>query len=124
MDGAEGRPGQADPGIDLQAALAMTGGDRELLRDLAHAFLAEVPQLLHSLRAAVAQHDPESICLVSHQLQGVMRCLHAERALQQARQLELLAEDVPDWPTIASELAELNSTIDLALHTLNAFLSE
>lgn len=123
MNGTEGPPEQGESGIDLQAALAMAGGDKGLLRDLARAFLEEVPELLRSLRAAVAHHDPESVKMVSHQIQGVMRCLHAQAALEQAARLEQLAEGIPDWPTIAEGLSELNSTIDSAVQTLNAFLS-
>ena len=123
MNGTEGPPEQGESGIDLQAALAMAGGDKELLRDLAQAFLEEVPELLRSLHAAVTHRDPESVKMVSHQIQGVMRCLHAQGALEQAARLEQLAEGLPDWPTIAEGLSELNSTIDSALQTLNAFLS-
>lgn len=123
MNGTEGPPEQGESGIDLQATLAMAGGDKDLLRDLAQAFLEEVPVLLRSLRAAVDHHDPESVRMVSHQLQGVMRCLHAQGALEQAGRLEQLAEGIPDWPTIAEKLSELNSSIDSALQTLNAFLN-
>jgi HPt (histidine-containing phosphotransfer) domain-containing protein len=114
----------ADSGIDLQAVLAMAGGDLALLRELAGAFLDEVPRLLRTLRSAIDTRDTESLQAAAHQLQGVMRCLHIERALQQARQLELLGQAGTDWPAAKELLAELGSTIDSATNTLTEFLGE
>ena len=124
MHEAEGTPEQADSGIDLQAALAMAGGDFVLLRELAGAFLDEVPRLLGSLRSAVDEHDSKSLQSATHQLQGVMRCLHIERALQQAQQLELRGEGATDWLAAKELLAELNSTISSAMDALSSFLGE
>ncbi len=114
----------ADPGIDFQAVLAMAGGDVALLRDLVGAFLDEVPRLLAALRLTVETHNSESLQTTAHQLQGVMRCLHIERALQQAMQLELLGQGETDWSAVEPLLAELNSTIDSAMGTLTEFLGE
>ncbi len=124
MHGTEDLPEQADSGIDYQAALAMAGGDVELLRDLAGAFLDEVPKLLHSLRIAVGQRDSESLQAAAHQLQGVMRCLHVEHALEQAQQLELLGEGETDWAGAENMLAEVNATVTSAMNALNEFLGE
>ncbi len=124
MRDTEDTPEQGDPGIDLQAALAMAGGDVRLLRELAGAFLDEVPQLLESLRSAVDEEDSESLQRSAHQLQGVMRCLHIDRALQQARQLELLGNVETDWRGAKALLAELNLTINLATGALTKFLDD
>ena len=124
MHGTEVPPEKDNSGIDLEAALAMTGGDVALLRDLAGAFLAEVPKLLHALRISVGQWDSNSLQAAAHQLQGVMRCLHAERALQQAQQLEQLCEGVTDWPAAENILVELSGTVASATARLNEFLDE
>jgi HPt (histidine-containing phosphotransfer) domain-containing protein len=124
MHRTEDLPEQADSGIDFRAALAMAGGDVELLRDLAGAFLDEVPKLLRSLRIAVGQRDSESLQAAAHQLQGVMRCLHVEHALEQAQQLELLGEGETDWPTAENMLAEASATITSATDRLIEFLGE
>jgi two-component system, sensor histidine kinase and response regulator len=122
MHRTEDLPEQADSGIDFRAALAMAGGDVELLRDLAGAFLDEVPKLLHSLRIAVGQRDSESLQAAAHQLQGVMRCLHVEHALEQAQQLELLGEGETDWSGAENMLAEVNATVTSAMNALNEFV--
>ena len=124
MHGTEDLPEQADSGIDFQAALAMAGGDVELLRELAGAFLDEVPKLLHALRMAVGQRDSESLQATAHQLQGVMRCLHVEHALEQARQLELLGEGETNWPAAENMLAETTATVASVMNALNEFLGE
>jgi len=115
---------QGDSGIDLQAALAMAGGDVRLLRELAGAFLDEVPQLLGSLRSAVDEEDSESLRSSAHQLQGVMQCLHIDRARQQARQLELSGDGETDWRAAEKLLAELTSTISSATGALTKFLDD
>lgn len=122
MHEAEDRPGGGDSGVDLQAVLAMAGGDMALLRDLARAFLAEVPQLVDALHQAVDRRNGESLQAAAHQLQGVMRCLHMDRALDQARQLEERGEEPVDWPAIEGLLVELKSTIDSAMKALDEFL--
>lgn len=124
MHGTEDLPEQADSGIDFQAALAMAGGDMELLRELAGAFLDEVPKLLHSLRMAVGQRHSESLQTAAHQLQGVMRCLHVEQALKQARQLELFGEGKTDWLAAENLLVEVTATVTSAMSALNEFLGE
>ena len=115
---------RTDLGIDFQAALAMAGGDMALLRDLAGAFLEEVPRLLDAIRSAVRQRNSQSLQAAAHQLQGVMRCLHIERALQQSQELEFVSQGEVDWSAIKKMVTELNSTIDLAIEALNRFLSE
>ncbi len=124
MDEAEDPSDRADPGIDVQAALAMAGGDMALLRDLAGAFLKEVPQLLEGLRVAVQQRDSESLQTAAHQLQGVMRCLHVERALVLAQELERLGQAATDWTAIERLLSDMNSATGSAIDALNKFLDE
>lgn len=113
-----------DSGIDLQAALAMAGGDVALLRDLAGAFLDEVPRLIGSLRRALEEHDSALLRSAAHQLQGVMRCLHIERALHQSQSLEQHAEGTTDWPAVEKLLAELDETLEAAVGALKKFLNE
>ena len=124
MYGTEVPPEKGDSGIDLQAALAMAGGDMVLLRDLADAFLKEVPKLLHSLRMAVGQRDSEGLQTAAHQLQGVLRCLRIERALEQSQHLELLGKGTTDWPAAEELLAAVTATIHPAIDALKRFLSD
>lgn len=124
MREAQGDSDRNHTGIDLQAALEMAGGDMGLLRDLTAAFLDEVPRLLDVIRSAVDERDSSSLQAAAHQLQGVMRCLHIERALQQSQELESLGQGGLDWPSIEKLLVELNSTIDAAIDALKKFLRE
>ncbi len=122
MDDAEDARSGPISGVDLQAALAMAGGDIHLLRDLVRAFLDEVPRLLDTLRRAVAQREAQSVQAAAHKLQGVMRCLHFDRALHQTRTLEFLAEGEADWPALEATETELKTTIDTAMDALSQFL--
>ena len=124
MHEAEGGSDRTDVGIDLQAALEMAGGNLALLRELAGAFLEEVPRLLDAIRSAVKQRDSQSLRAAAHKLQGVMRCLHIERALQQSEELESLGHGEVDWPAVEELVTALNATIESAVNTFNKFLGQ
>lgn len=100
----------------------MAGGDVKLLQELVGAFLSEVPQLLQTLRSTIDSRDAGSLQATAHQLQGVLRCLHMEQALQLARQLELIANEPADWQQIDRLMADLNTTIHTATQKLEEFM--
>jgi HPt (histidine-containing phosphotransfer) domain-containing protein len=118
-----GGEGIADSGINLQAALETTGGDVKLLGELAEAFFQEVPQLLQRIDTAIQQQLPVALQDAAHQLQGVMRCLHIERALHQARMLEEIGKGTPDWSAAQRMFAALDPIIQSANKALAEFFN-
>jgi HPt (histidine-containing phosphotransfer) domain-containing protein len=79
--------------LDLETALARLGGDEELLKQAAALFLDESDFLLASIRAAVANQDPESVELASHTLKGSMANFGATPACDLAFKLEIMGRE-------------------------------
>jgi signal transduction histidine kinase/HPt (histidine-containing phosphotransfer) domain-containing protein len=83
-------PGGADvgDGFDRKAALAVAGGDAELLRELAELFLQEYPKLIANLRAAVQERNATKLDGSAHALKGAVANFGARAAVDAALSLE------------------------------------
>jgi HPt (histidine-containing phosphotransfer) domain-containing protein len=68
--------------------LQTVAGDRDLLREVAEAFLEEAPRLLDELRTAVAADDAEGLQRAAHTLKSSLRYLGAAELFEQAFLLE------------------------------------
>jgi PAS domain S-box-containing protein len=77
--------------LDWDAALAVCGGDRHLLRDIAEAFLEEHPRRIEEIRRAIDTQDWELLHRAAHTIKGSMRYFGAAAALDRAFGLEQLA---------------------------------
>lgn len=77
--------------LDWEGALAICGGDRHLLRDIAEAFLEEHPRRLEEIRQAIDRQDWELLHRAAHTIKGSMRYFGAVVALDRAFGLEQLA---------------------------------
>ena len=98
--------------VNWDAALEQVLGDRELLRNVARAFLSECEPLRGELRDAVAEADAEEIRRVTHKLNGGLRTFCEDRAEQ------LIAALKPD------DDGRMNDRLDQHLATLDGFLDE
>jgi two-component system, sensor histidine kinase and response regulator len=67
--------------LDRDELLARMGGDRELLREVIDAFLAEVPERLAALRAAAAAGDCHSVKRTAHSFKGSITIFPSPAAL-------------------------------------------
>jgi HPt (histidine-containing phosphotransfer) domain-containing protein len=77
--------------LDMKEALAAVGSDLNLLRELAHMFLAFYPGQMDALREAVARGDRAAVRLVAHTLKGAVSMFGARAPFEAARRLEGMA---------------------------------
>jgi CheY-like chemotaxis protein/HPt (histidine-containing phosphotransfer) domain-containing protein len=77
--------------IDWQVALKICAGDRELLRDVAEAFLEEHPRRIDEIRRAIDAADWELLHRAAHTIKGSMRYFGAAAVFDRAFGLEQLA---------------------------------
>jgi PAS domain S-box-containing protein len=77
-----------DPVFDAAAALESLEGDSELLHEIAGIFLAEAPQHMEKIRAAVADRDPQLLERAAHGLKGAAANLLAQGVVNAAGKLE------------------------------------
>ena len=79
--------------VDWGAALEAVDGEESLLHTLVEAVLEESPQILDSIRRAVADQDAISLCTAAHTLKGSIRYFRADRAFDAAFRLERMGRD-------------------------------
>jgi two-component system sensor histidine kinase/response regulator len=98
----------SDRSFDVSAALEMTGGDTELLKELADLFLEEYPKLLGSLRAAIEEKSAKKIEMAAHKLKGSTSGFGAKVAVEKAFGMEKLGRqgDVEGAEKALRELEE------------------
>jgi CheY-like chemotaxis protein len=84
---------QDGPALDEAAALGYAGGDRQLLGELLDLFLADYPNQLQALRAAVAGTRPEALSRAAHTLSGSLGVVGAAAATALVGRLEVLARE-------------------------------
>lgn len=80
------------PVIDPQHALAAAGGDREVLREIAALFLADLPRRLDELRQAVQCGSLDRVVYLAHSLRGSAAVFGSKATADAALRLELLAQ--------------------------------
>ena len=82
-----------DAPLDLDALLASVGGDRELLDELAAAFVPEVPRWITALRDALVRGDAETIHRVAHGVSGSVGYFRAPGVRERAVDLEAMGRE-------------------------------
>ncbi|MBM4094365.1 MAG: Hpt domain-containing protein [Planctomycetes bacterium] len=93
--GGEGPAESAGDGrkvVNWNIALQCVNGDRQLLRDIAEAFLDESPRLLTEMRRAIASSDSRALRRAAHSLKGSTGYFGSARASQMAARLQSMAE--------------------------------
>jgi CheY-like chemotaxis protein/HPt (histidine-containing phosphotransfer) domain-containing protein len=78
--------------IDTAMALQRTGGDLELARELGAMMSTEIPKWLGEIDKALATDDAKLLARAAHTLKGQADHWGAKRALELARELELLGK--------------------------------
>jgi CheY-like chemotaxis protein len=76
------------PAVDRAALLERLGGDEELLRDVVRLFLADCPDRLAAIRAAIDRRDADRLRVEAHTLKGAAANLSANHVAAAARALE------------------------------------
>ncbi len=87
-----GQPGTTAV-LDLGTASQRVGGDRELLQELAQAFLGDYPKSLARLRAAVTAGDHKTLQRAAHALKGEVGVFGAADAYESAQRLETMGRE-------------------------------
>jgi signal transduction histidine kinase/DNA-binding response OmpR family regulator/HPt (histidine-containing phosphotransfer) domain-containing protein len=83
----------AAPLLDLEHALERTGGDQELLRELASVFLAECPAWVAEIRSAVRASDAGTLRRSAHTLKGAVESCGAASLHAPALTLERMGRE-------------------------------
>lgn len=79
--------------FDRSTALQRLGGDEELLAELVEMFIADVPNLLGKINAAMADNDRSHLIRTTHTLKGLCATFAASPGEQAAKALEMAARD-------------------------------
>jgi signal transduction histidine kinase/CheY-like chemotaxis protein len=113
----------AEPAIDLEAALARVEGDRELLRKMAEIFAGQSRPLLDSIKAAVAAQDGPALERAAHKLKGSVGNFGAAAVVETAQQLENQGRNA-DWSHTAEACARLETQLQALNNALGQFIEE
>jgi PAS domain S-box-containing protein len=76
--------------FDREALLAGVDGNRRLLRELVRVFLADCPQRLAEIKAAVRRGDAEALRIEAHTLKGSVGNFTRKQAFATAQRLEIM----------------------------------
>ncbi len=79
------------PLVNREELLLRLNGDLDLLRLVVSSFLADAPQSLDAIRAAVESNNAESLHLLAHSLKGAVSTFSAEDVNRVALRLETMA---------------------------------
>lgn len=97
--------------FDRAAALAMTGDDEDLFREIADMFLGDAPGYWNELESAFKAGDPERLARAAHTLKGLFGTFCAPAGQAAALQLEQAAR--------AGDLVSCAERIPPVLHQLD-----
>ena len=83
-----GEPATADEIFDEQNALAYTGGDRALLKEIIDVFRHDYPSGIRRLEGALKRRDAEAVRMAAHALKGSIATVGSPAGRQTAFELE------------------------------------
>ena len=107
--------------LNRQYALQRVGGDEDLLKEIAAIFLADYPNSLKEIRAAIAVSDAHRLEISAHALKGAAGNFGARVAVESALRLEqmgrarLLAHCADALRDLERALAQLHSELEALL---------
>ncbi len=100
--------------FDELAALATTGGDRRLLREIVAMFRSDCPSALRRIERALGKRDAEALRMAAHALKGAVATVGSSAGRHAAADLEQLAKEGnvdkarAAYATLRTILAELD----------------
>jgi CheY-like chemotaxis protein/HPt (histidine-containing phosphotransfer) domain-containing protein len=109
--------------VDRSAALAVVGGDVQLLKGLIQSFLGECPDLLANLRAAVAAGDGRALHRAAHTIKGAVNLFGAQAAWDEAQRLEMMGRE-NDFAQARQTCAAVENQIERVKEGLAALLQD
>ncbi|WP_437936619.1 response regulator [Sorangium sp. So ce341] len=111
------------PMFDRTRALERTGGDADLLRELAEVFLEECPRWMADIDEAVTAGDARKLQRAAHSLKGGVDSFGARGAFEAAFALEKMARS-NELGSLAEAQFALRAQIDRLIPELAAFVRE
>ncbi len=108
--------------IDWQRASQGVGGDQELLKEVAQAFLEDVPKLLESAWEACRDDRANDLQRLAHSLKGSFLFLGTQPVIEVAESIELAAT-AGQAADLQSRLAELQDMTEHVCSEINAYLT-
>jgi len=111
-------PIEALPDLNQQLAVAQTGGDLDLVREVARIFVAHWPEQQVALRSAVDAGDAQQIYRVAHRIKGGASSIAAERTRSYAERIERAARDesLDELPVLVEALESAMERLMQVLH--------
>jgi len=77
--------------FDEQAAMAHTGGDRRLLKQVIAIFRSDAPASLRRIDSALRRHDSEALRMAAHAVKGAIATVGSPAGREAASELESMA---------------------------------
>ncbi|WP_437481954.1 response regulator [Sorangium sp. So ce1014] len=111
------------PMFDRTRALERTGGDADLLRELAEVFLEECPRWMADIDEAVTAGDARRLQRAAHSLKGGVDSFGARGAFEAAFALEKMAR-ANELGSLAEAQFALRAQVDRLIPELAAFVRE
>ena len=109
--------------VNWDETLQTVGGDRDLLKDILGAVLAECPAQLELLDGAVHNRDDKTARRAAHTILGNFRMLSATDPMAIAHEVEQLAKEAR-FDEIAEPTDRLRDAVDKVLDDVRAYLAE
>src|SRR5262245_15409472 len=109
-EGAHSVQPERHPLFDERAALAHTGGDRKLLKEIVKLFRAATPASLRRIDRALGGRDSEALRMAAHTVKGAIATVGSPAGRDAAAQLEAQARS-SNWLEAARARDELRSAI-------------
>jgi HPt (histidine-containing phosphotransfer) domain-containing protein len=91
-NGSVSSPAHSSSLLDRQALLMQVDGDTELLRRMVSIFLADAPDRLCAIRAALESNNAETLGRLAHRLKGAVSNFSSEPVTRAALHLETIAQ--------------------------------
>ncbi len=102
----------SDVVFDETSALAHTGGDRKLLKQIVGMFLADSAILMRKITRAVSRRDAEALRLSAHALKGSVATIGSPAGRDAAARLERMAKET-EFDHAPQACATLQGRLDL-----------
>jgi two-component system sensor histidine kinase/response regulator len=96
--------------FDRALALSRVGGDLELLREIAHLFLEDSPNLLRAIESALEAGEADRLERAAHSLKGAVANFGAPQVYQAALHLEMVGRG-KDLATARRAFERLESSL-------------
>jgi HPt (histidine-containing phosphotransfer) domain-containing protein len=106
----------------LQEVLDATGGDRDFVRELIDTYLADSPEQLGAITAAIDADDAATLVRPAHTLKSSSATVGAMRLSAVARELEMAGRSGLLEPSVKEHLGAVRGEWDAAREALGAWL--